>query len=226
VSSSSRRHGVLVVFEGAEGVGKTTQVRKLVEWLEHAGLAYQYFREPGGTSIGEAIRQLLLEPGGQLADATEALLFLASRAQLVHDNIRPALDRGDVVVLDRFFLSTYAYQIVGRGLGETDIRYSNRLAVGDIVPDVTFLLNLPFETGLQRAGHRGPHDRMELAGNVFHERVSAAFASFLLPEWQEHHPECGPILPVDAAGTEDDVFRRIVNQLLHRFPERFASAAD
>jgi len=202
--------GELVVFEGAEGVGKTTQAGRLVAELTRRGIACVHLREPGGTPLGEAVREILLAPTQMRTARAEALLFMASRAQLVSEKIDPALAGGDVVILDRFFLSTYAYQIHGRGLPENEVRAANQLAVGDLVPTVTLVLHLPDNDGLARAGKRSGHDYMEQLGDEFHARVGAAFGDFTTPEWQKRHPECGPIVSIDASGSADDVFDRVV----------------
>ena len=220
------KHGTLVVFEGAEGVGKTTQARKLTVLLEALGQPCLQLREPGGTAIGEAIRQLLLEPDRTLAPATEALLFMASRGELVSSRIRPALEQGTTVVLDRFFLSTYAYQIAGRELDEKYVRAANQMAAGGLVPDVTIFLDMPVEAGLARASERGVQDRMEMAGDDFHHRVEAAFRTFTSHEWQREHPECGPIMRVDANGPEDDVFARVAAVLRSIRPETFGGLTE
>ncbi|MGI9090656.1 MAG: dTMP kinase [Gemmatimonadaceae bacterium] len=209
------RPGALIVLEGAEGVGKTTQLRRLADSLERAGVACVTLREPGGTAVGEAIRGLLLEPSLAPSGSAEALLFLASRAQLVADSIRPALALGQIVLLDRFFLSTYAYQIAGRGLDEAQVMEANQLAVGGLVPDLTLVLELPDQTGLSRAAARGERDRMELADADFHHRVTAAFSTFAKDAWQGAHPECGPIVRVDASGSEHDVAARISAAVMH-----------
>jgi dTMP kinase len=202
--------GPLIVFEGAEGVGKTTQARRLVQELERHGVGCVHLREPGGTSLGESIRNVLLEPFRSITPAAEALLFMASRAQLVSEKIRPALAAGQVVVLDRFFLSTYAYQIHARGLPPDQVRTANQLAIGGLVPTVTVILCLPSNEGLARAGQRSGHDYMEQLGDDFHARVGAAFREFVTPEWQSHYPECGPIVGVDAHGSADAVFERVL----------------
>lgn len=216
--------GTLIVLEGAEGAGKTTQLRRLTAAFEQHHIPALHLREPGGTDVGEAIRGLLLDPARTLTPAAEALLFMASRAQLVADRIRPALAAGTTVLLDRFFLSTYAYQIVGRGLPEAELRAANQLAVGGLVPDLTILLDLPPELGMARAASRngdGGPDRMERAGDTFHQRVGAAFRAFAGAAWQEAHPECGAIVRIDALGTEDEVFVRIAQQLAAVRPETF-----
>lgn len=210
--------GALVVIEGVEGAGKTTQVARLVSRLERAGVPVRAFREPGGTPLGDAVRALLLDPAQHIAPEAEALLFFASRAQLVRDAVMPALASGHVVVLDRFFLSTYAYQIAGRGLARDAIRDANRLAVGSVRPDVTIVLNLPVADGLARAGRRGAADRMEAAGASFHARVGAAFTDALSPAWQAEHPEAGPIVGVSADGTEGDVDARVAEAVAAAVP--------
>jgi dTMP kinase len=201
--------GVLIVFEGAEGVGKSTQLRRLASWLEARGRVVHALREPGGTPVGDQIRHLLLDPASDIAPRAEALLFMASRAQLVEQFVRPALIAGHVVLLDRFFLSTYAYQGAGRGLPEAEIRQANAVATGGLVPDLTLLLTLPVAEGLRRAEARGARDRMERNADEFHHRVADAFTAFAQPAWQDAHRECGPIVVVDAAGSEDEVFSRV-----------------
>ena len=214
--------GRLIVFEGAEGVGKTTQLRLLSARLSQMGVSHLVVREPGQTTVGNQIRQLLLDPSTDLVARAEALLFMASRAQLVERDVRPALAAGEVVLADRFFLSTYAYQGAGRGLPLDDLRAANAVATDGLVPDLTILLDFPVAEGLARAGARGGHDRMERSGAVFHERVAAAFALYATPAWQEAHPEVGPIVVIDARGSEDEVAERILGALAGPWPETFA----
>ena len=216
------RAGPLIVFEGGEGSGKSTQLRLLADSLGAAGVAHRCLREPGGTVLGAEVRRMLLEREWEVEARAEALLFMASRAQLVATEIRPALDRGETVLLDRFFLSTYAYQIGGRALPEQDVRSANRLATDGLVPDLTLLLAFPVHDGLARAADRSAaHDRMEREGRAFHERVAAAFESFARPDWQQAHPECGPIVTIQAAGSERDVAARVRTALAARWPGTF-----
>lgn len=217
--------GLLLVLEGAEGVGKTTQLARLAERLYAEGHAVTALREPGGTPLGDAVRTLLLDPSGDVDARAEALLFMASRAQLLEGVVRPALAAGGLVLLDRFFLSTYAYQVAGRGLPADDVRAANRLATGGLVPDLTLVLRLPAGEGLRRAAARGAADRLEGAARDFHDRVDQAFADALDPAWQARHPECGPIVAVDASGTEEEVYARIAAALAERWRETFASSA-
>ncbi len=213
--------GKLIVFEGPEGAGKTTQVKRLAERLASDGVECLAVREPGGTPVGDAIREILLEPERELTDATEALLFMASRAELTAREIRPSLAKGSVVLLDRFFLSTYAYQVAGRGLSEAEVRAANRLATGALVPDLTLLLDIPVREGLARADARGVRDRMEKSGSDFHDRVGAAFRKFADKAWQDSHPECGPITLIDGTGDENAIFTRVTSILAKAFPKLF-----
>ena len=194
------------MLEGADGVGKTTQVERLVARLREQGIAVVSLREPGGTPLGERIRAILLDlSGAGVNDRAELLLFLAARAQLVPEVTRE-LAAGRTVVLDRFFLSTYAYQIAGRGLPEEDVRRINAFATLGRVPDLTVVLALPPEDARARAGEG---DRIERSGIDFYERVAGAFGMFLTKAWQREHPECGRIVGIDARGSEDEVAGRV-----------------
>ena len=212
--------GRVIVFEGGEGSGKTTQLRRLSGVLTQRGVPHVSLREPGGTVFGSDVRRILLDRASDIEPRAEALLFMASRAQLVQREIRPALARGDVVLLDRFFLSTYAYQIAGHGLDAAEVRSANRFATDGLVPDLTILLRFPARDGLERAAGRSVSpDRMEAMGEPFHERVAAALASFAEPAWQREHPECGPIVATDAAGTEEEVAHRVAAVVHRWWPE-------
>lgn len=218
--------GLLIVFEGAEGAGKSTQLRRLAECLGAGGRDVVAVREPGGTIVGDEIRRILLDPQSDIVPRAEALLFMASRAQLVEREIRPALDEGAVVLVDRFFLSTYAYQGVGRGLPEDALRQANTMATNGLVPDLTLLLTIPVERGMARviARDRGL-DRIENVALEFHERVAHAFEMFATSVWQSAHPECGPIALVDAAGDERGVFALVLAELHARWPGTFPPSA-
>jgi dTMP kinase len=218
--------GRLIVFEGAEGAGKSTQLRLVADWLAarpDGAHRTMCVREPGGTTVGDEIRRMLLDPTSDIVPRAEAFLFMASRAQLVERQIRPALDAGATVLVDRFFLSTYAYQGAGRGLPEAELRAANAMATDGLVPDLTLLLALPPDEGLARAMQRGGHDRMERAELAFHQRVAGAFEAFTARAWQDAHPECGPIVLVDAAGDQQAVFTRVLASLNARWPEIFLS---
>ena len=173
------RPGLFVTFEGVEGSGKSTQVRALEAHLEKRGIPTVVSREPGGTPLGEELRGILLDPSqrGMLA-LTELFLYLASRSEHVSQVVRPALERGAVVVADRYTDASVAYQGGGRGLGWEVVEPLNRLATGGVKPDITFLLDLEPEDGLARfsgANGRPVLDRIESEALEFHRRVRAAY---------------------------------------------------
>ena len=169
--------GRFITVEGGEGVGKSTQVAALVAMLERSGIPALRTREPGGSAGAEAIRELLLHGVDERWDAmTEVLLLNAARRDHVERLIRPALERGGWVVCDRFFDSTVAYQGYGRGVATAELMAAHRLAVGDFLPDLTLILDLPVAEGLARAGRRNVgRDRFERLDPSFHERLRAGF---------------------------------------------------
>lgn len=169
--------GRFIVLEGGEGVGKSSNLDALQRLLEGHGLRVLRTREPGGTSLGEAVRALLLDPAFTGMDAkTELLLMFAARAQHVAQIIRPALAEGVWVISDRFTSSSYAYQGGGRGLPDEAIAWLETFVQEDLRPDLTLLLDTPVEVGLARMRSRGePEDRIEREGRPFFERVRAAF---------------------------------------------------
>jgi dTMP kinase len=195
----------------------------LGEWLAARGTKVMAVREPGGTPLGDEVRRLLLDPSSDIVARAESLLFMASRAQLVERAVAPELAAGTTVLLDRFFLSTYAYQVAGRGLPHEQVGAANRLATAELRPDLTVLLSLPVEEGLARAAERAPHDRIERADAAFHERVARAFVEFATREWQAAHPEAGPVVTVDARGSAQEVFGRVLATLEQRWPGNFAT---
>lgn len=217
--------GLFLVLEGGEGVGKTTQWQRLADTLREVGHDVVAVREPGGTPAGDTIRALLLDPASTLEPATEALLFAASRAQLVRDVVNPALARGAMVLVDRFLLSTYAYQGAGRGVPLEALRAVNTVATGGRVPDLTVLLNVPLDVAMARMQARGTADRLEREGTAFHRRVRDAFDAALDAAWQEAHPEVGPVVSIDAHDDPDAVTVRCLDALVHRWPDRFTRAA-
>ena len=177
------QRGRFLVVEGIDGCGKTTQLERLVEWLPSSGLmpdgaALVQTREPGGTPLGQALRQLLLHPPEASAPGVvaELLLYAADRAQHVERVIRPALERGDWVVSDRFAGSTLAYQGYGRQLDRDLIQQLEQIATGGLQPDATVWLALPLQTSLARRAHQ-TNDRIEAAGEVFLQRVCDGFGA-------------------------------------------------
>lgn len=168
--------GRFITLEGTEGVGKTTQLGYLQATLEARGIEVVATREPGGTSLGEAIRGLVLDHRHREMDAdTELLLMFAARAQHLTQVIRPALEAGRWVLCDRFTDATYAYQGGGRGVNPARIAELERFVQGDLRPDLTLLLDAPVETGLERAGRRGSADRFEQETLAFFQRVREAY---------------------------------------------------
>lgn len=168
--------GRFITFEGVEGCGKSTQMARLLEWMEKAGLPVLATREPGGTKVGEGIRELLLTPREEGLDAgAELLLYEAARAQHVSEVIRPALEAGAHVLCDRFFDSTTAYQAFGRGLDEEMVLDLNHMASGGLVPDLTLLFSVAIEEGLGRARGDSAGDRLEGESLAFHRKVQAGF---------------------------------------------------
>jgi dTMP kinase len=204
--------GLFVTFEGGEACGKSTQVRRLVHRLEKQGRAVLPVHEPGFTEIGSTIRQLLLHAsaGNSMRNETELLLFAASRAQLVRETIKPAIDQGSVVVSDRFYDSTTVYQGIGRGLDLTFIRALNAFVVGDCKPDRTFVLDLDVAVARARQRRRvrpvGQQDRIERLSDEFFERVRRGYIEVARTE-----PDRVKI--VDASRTEDEVEEAIWNEI-------------
>ncbi len=166
-----------ITFEGSEGCGKTTQVKRLTIHLEKIGIVPEVYREPGGTPIGEAIRHLLQHSDENHAMTPEAelLLFEASRSQLVREKIQPALKRGDWVICDRFFDSTSVYQGAARKLDPVLVERLNTFVAGDCVPDLTFVLDVDRAMARSRLGGRKIRDRMEEQPEDFYERVRNAY---------------------------------------------------
>jgi len=192
---------MFIVLEGPDGSGKSTQTRLLVERLRANGKTVVHTREPGGTPAAEAIRSLVLNPEFTGLDArTEALLFAAARAEHVAQVIRPALERGEVVVCDRYIDSSIAYQGVGRDLGIERIRDLSLWATGGLVPDLTIVLDFEASLGLSRAGN--DLDRLEREPQEYHDRVRNAFVELTLHEPQRYRV-------VSAAGSIENVADRI-----------------
>ncbi|HHH36010.1 MAG TPA: dTMP kinase [Gammaproteobacteria bacterium] len=170
------REGRFITVEGIEGVGKSTNLRFIKEYLGKHGLEVVMTREPGGTTLGEKLRTLLLDPGNEsMAVDTELLLMFAARAEHLAALIRPALARGSYVVCDRFTDATYAYQGGGRGVPASRIAVLENWVQGDLRPHLTLLLDLPPEVGRQRASGRGEADRFEREENAFFQRVRACY---------------------------------------------------
>lgn len=210
MTRESSQTGFFVTFEGSEGCGKSTQIRRLAASLEEVGREVVLVREPGGTVIGEHIRNLLQHSrdGEGMAPETELLLFAASRAQLVREVIRPALEDGRIVISDRFFDSTTVYQGVARRLAAAEVRAINAFAVGDCVPDLTFLLDMDERAGMKRTEKREGKrfDRMECEPLEFYRAVREGYLALA-----ESEPERFCVL--DAARPEDEIAAAIIEKL-------------
>ena len=218
--------GRFIVLEGVEGVGKTTQWKQLGDRLRQAGHTVVAVREPGGPNVGEFIRELVLSGTRTIPPSTEALLFAASRAEVVSMVIQPALDRGETVLVDRFLLSTYAYQGGGRGLDHASLQAINQFATNGLAPDVTLLLTLPLDAALERAALRSVPDRIEREDRSFHQRVAETFLEATGDMWQSAHPDCGPIVEIDATGSAEEVTYRCVAFLAQLWPQQMGALLD
>ena len=205
--------GLFITFEGSEGCGKSTQIRRMAEFLGSLGNEVVVLREPGATPIGESIRNLLQYDAAASAMTPEAelLLFAASRAQLVREIIRPALTRGAVVLCDRFLDSTTVYQGVARDLDSCEVSRINDFAVGGTLPDLTLLLDLDAAEGRRRAATRnGPADRMEQERESFYEAVRQGYLKLAAEN-------AGRFAVIDASSDEERVESAIKKVLLERF---------
>ncbi len=203
--------GRFITLEGGEGAGKSTQIRRLAEKLESAGIAVLVTREPGGAPAAEEIRRLLVEgEPGRWHPISEALLHYTARAEHVARTIRPALAAGTWVVCDRFADSTMAYQGYGHRLGRAPILALNRVVLGAFKPDLTLVLDLPVPAGLARASARGGADRYERMGRDFHERVRRGFRDIARREAKR-------CVLLSAQGEPDAVASRLWRALAQRF---------
>lgn len=201
--------GIFITFEGGEGAGKTTHITFLAQCLRAMGKEVLCLREPGGTSIGEGLREIVLDPNNSaMCDQSELLIYEAARAQIVKEVIIPALARGAVVLLDRFYDSTVAYQVYGRGLPESFVRQANIFACQGVHPCRTILLtaDAAAEVGLERATHHGEADRLEQAGASFHARVNSGFMRIAA-----ENP--ARIRVVSSSGAKDETARKIFFEL-------------
>lgn len=206
-----------IVLEGGEGAGKSTQAALLSAWLTAAGVRHRVAREPGGTPVGEAIRSVVLGRRDlEMPPESELFLILAARAAFVRDVVRPALDAGELVVADRFALSTLAYQGYGRGLDLDDVRHAVALATGGLVPDLYVVLDVPVAEGAarQKRGGKQP-DRIEQEGDAFLRRVRDGYLDLADTE--------GNVRVVSGVGAPEEVHAAIRGLLMSEFPGTFGS---
>jgi dTMP kinase len=201
------KKGIFISMEGPDGSGKSTQIEKIKSYLEGEGYEVVVTREPGGTAISEAVREIILNRDyTEMGYMTEALLYASARAQLVSEVIKPAIESGKAVISDRFIDSSAVYQGMARGLGVENIYKINEYATQGIMPDVTFLLDLPAKVGIGRKKEQKELDRMELESIEFHERVAQGYRDLakLAPE---------RIYTVDAAEDIEMVSESIIGKL-------------
>lgn len=199
--------GRFISVEGGEGAGKSTNIEGVRARLHAAGLRVVVTREPGGTPLAEEIRQLLLAPREEgVCEDTELLLVFAARMQHVERVIKPALARGDWVISDRFTDATIAYQGAGRRMGVERIQALRRLLLGEFAPDLTLLLDVPVDSGMQRLAGRGAPDRFEMEGREFFDRVRAAYLQLAAAEPARFRV-------IDAAGPLPDVQAAVAQAL-------------
>lgn len=204
--------GLFITLEGADGCGKSTQAAILADRIAATGREVVRLREPGGTAVSEKIRALVLDPeNSEMAPECELLLFEASRAQLVRQVIEPALARGAVVVCDRFYDSTFAYQAAGRSLAEQTIRAANALGSCGVHPDRTLVLDMDTDAALARATRDGA-DRMEAEGVAFQRRVREGYLRLVAEEPRR-------VRRVDATGTVEEVAGRLADALADLLPD-------
>ena len=198
--------GLFIVMEGPDGSGKTTQINLLKEYLEEAGYECLITREPGGTVIGEEIRQLILNPEHkEMSPVTEMLLYAASRAQLVHEVIGPALEEGKIVISDRFVDSSIVYQGIARKLGISTVSAVNAPGIGIYRPDGIFFIDLSEAEGLRRKKEQKNLDRMEQEGIDFHHMVSDGYRKVL-----SGRPE---VMKIDGGRSIDTIQKKIRNHV-------------
>lgn len=206
-----RKKGFFITFEGIDGSGKTTQLRLTEEYLIQKGRAVLVLREPGSTPVSEKIREILLDRKNRLSAETELLLYEAARAALVRDVIAPALKNGLIVLCDRFYDSTTAYQGYGRGINLSLIDRLNRLAVGKTHPDLTFLVDVDYSTSLRR--RKKDSDRLESESAAFFRRVRSGFRALARKEKKR-------IVVLRGNGSAAQTFTEVKNCLLRRLKIR------
>ncbi len=195
--------GFFISFEGIEACGKSTQARNLTQYLRKLGYEVVLIQEPGGTIVGEKIREIILSPENSISNLCELFLYLASRVQVVEEVIKPALSKETVVIADRFSDSTFAYQVYGRGLPWEMVFRLNEFATGGLEPDLTFWLEIPLEESLKRQEGK---DRIEKEDVDFHRRVAAGYE-----EIARKFP--GRVKKVPFEEGEERVFKKILQIL-------------
>ena len=203
------KKGLFITFEGADGCGKTTQMKLLAEYLKEKGIDVVLTREPGGKGLGEKVREILLNYDGPVSDRCESFLFLADRAQNIDIIVKPAVEEGKIVLCDRHIDSTVAYQGYGRGLDIERINMLNNIATNGRKPDLTFVFDIDVETSMKRVGKE--KDRMESAGIEFHNRVRQGYLELAKQEPQR-------IKVLDATKSIEEIHNNVIEILNKSFP--------
>lgn len=202
--------GKFVTLEGCEGVGKSKQIKMLEEYLTSRGVKYYLTREPGGTPVSEKIRALLLDKANvSMTDECEAMLYASARIQLLREEIAPRLERGELVLCDRYVDSSLAYQGYARGLGVDFIEKINHIALTEFEPDCTLFLDLPPEQAFKRKGGVDKSDRLELSGLEFHNAVYNGYKT--LSKRYANRFEV-----IDASGEKEQTHQKIINALKNK----------
>ncbi len=202
--------GKLITFEGCDGCGKSTQLKKLSAYLTEKNIPHVFTREPGGGKISEAIREILLNgKNAEMTDECEALLYAAARMQHLHDTVAPALAEGKLVICDRYVDSSLAYQAYARGLGEDFVRKINAVALEKYLPAATVFIDLTPADAFRRKQGADENDRLEQAGMAFHERVYEGFVRLAEKETERY-------IRIDGKQTPDEIFAQVVQALKER----------
>ena len=201
------RKGKFITFEGCEGVGKSSQLRLLQEYLRANNIDFYLTREPGGTGVSEQIRSVILDgKNSAMADECEALLYAAARVQLLKEEIEPRLEKGELVICDRYIDSSLAYQGYARGLGVDYVKNINDYAIKKVMPDYTVFLNLSPADAFKRKGGVDANDRLELSGAQFHQKVYQGYLD-LAKEYKDR------FIVIDATGTKQETQQKIISAL-------------
>jgi dTMP kinase len=213
---AKKRKGLFITFEGIDGCGKTTQAMLTYRYLVSKGLHVMLFREPGSTAVAERIREVLLDRRLPMEDVTELLLYEAARAEITNRELRPVLVKGQIALCDRFYDSTTAYQGYGRKLDIRMVRALHRVAVGSVVPDVTFLFDIDLKTAYGRRGENP--DRLESQSKAFFNRVRRGFLEIARKERKR-------VKVIDASRSIEQVFdevRKILDRKLRAYASKRA----
>ncbi|GHT35158.1 thymidylate kinase [Planctomycetales bacterium] len=194
---------MFICFEGGDGCGKSTQQKLLAEYLQKKGIETVLCNDPGGTPLGYAVRDILLHRDDiSIDDRSEMFLFMAARAQLVEEIIRPALEKGKTVLSDRFLLSNIVYQGYAGGVGIETLQITGQIATGGVMPDLTLIFDLPYQDAVKRMFDRGKQDRMERKGERYHQLVREGFLQYAESHSEQCHLEqchSGQYTVIDAA---------------------------